>query len=210
MPACRLDRRCFESRRKGAVCQNRPLKEQQMLIWPQIGASLPLGLVAHAQRGLAFLALRRNRSRCQIAPDRRLGQWLPFKVRQSRPSIACAGHRARPVGMSPLSSRSPRRPSLCSPRCLLASSPSMASATAISRAGFTRSLPKDPAEIKRRTHRTSRLIAKLRGHGLIIAKVTNSRLYRVTQNGVKAMWAAVRYRRIDFPIAFNMSESFAQ
>ncbi|WP_291984509.1 hypothetical protein [Candidatus Accumulibacter sp. ACC007] len=67
----------------------------------------------------------------------------------------------------------------------------------------------NPAEIKRRTHRTSRLIAKLRGHGLI-AKVTNSRLYRVTQNGVKAMWAAVRCRRIDFPAAFNMSESFAQ
>jgi hypothetical protein len=67
----------------------------------------------------------------------------------------------------------------------------------------------NPAESKRRTHRTSRLIAKLRGHGLI-AKVTNSRLYRVTQNGVKAMWAAVRCRRIDFPTAFNMSESFAQ
>ncbi|MEF8724969.1 MAG: hypothetical protein V5B30_21205 [Candidatus Accumulibacter delftensis] len=68
---------------------------------------------------------------------------------------------------------------------------------------------KNPAEIKRRTHRTSRLLAKLRGHGLI-AKVTNSRLYRVTQNGVKAMWAAVRCRRIDFPAAFNRSESFAQ
>jgi len=69
--------------------------------------------------------------------------------------------------------------------------------------------PKDPAEIKRRTHRTSRLIAKLRGHGLI-AKVTNSRLYRVTHTGVKAMWATVRCRCIDFPTAFNMSESFAQ
>ncbi len=43
MPACRLDRQCFESRRKGAVCQNRPINEQQMLMWPQIGASLPLG-----------------------------------------------------------------------------------------------------------------------------------------------------------------------
>ena len=53
------------------------------------------------------------------------------------------------------------------------------------------------------------LIAKLRGHGLI-AKVTNSRLYRVTHTGVKAMWAAVRCRCIDFPTAFNMSESFAQ
>ncbi len=69
--------------------------------------------------------------------------------------------------------------------------------------------PTNPIDAKRRTHRTSRLIAKLRGHGLI-AKVTNSRLYRVTHTGVKAMWAAVRCRCIDFPTAFNMSESFAQ
>ncbi len=68
--------------------------------------------------------------------------------------------------------------------------------------------PANPTEAKRRTHRTSRLIAKLRGHGLI-AKVQNSRLYRVTKNGVKAMWAAIRFRCLDFPAAFNMSESFA-
>lgn len=67
----------------------------------------------------------------------------------------------------------------------------------------------NPTETKRRTHRTSRLIAKLRGHRLI-AKVKNSPLYRVTHNGVKAMWAAVRSRCIDFPAAFNRSESFAQ
>ena len=60
---------------------------------------------------------------------------------------------------------------------------------------------KDAAEAKRRTHRTSRLIAKLRGHGLI-AKVKNSRLYRLTRRGVKAMWPAVRFRRQDFPHAF--------
>ena len=60
---------------------------------------------------------------------------------------------------------------------------------------------KDAAEAKRRTHRTSRLIAKLRGHGLI-AKVKNSRLYRLTRRGVKAMWPAVRFRRQDFPYAF--------
>ena len=53
MPACRLDRQCFESRRKGAVCQNRPIKEQQMLIWPQIGASLPLGLVVNCGKWAA-------------------------------------------------------------------------------------------------------------------------------------------------------------
>jgi hypothetical protein len=69
--------------------------------------------------------------------------------------------------------------------------------------------PADDIDTRRRTHRTSRLISKLRGHGLI-AKVKNSRLYRLTQHGAKAMWAAVRVRAIDFPMAFNMSESFAQ
>ena len=64
-------------------------------------------------------------------------------------------------------------------------------------------------EARRRTHRTSRLIAKLRGHRLI-AKIKNSRLYRVTQHGVSAMWAAIRFRSIDFPTAFNMPKSFAQ
>ena len=56
----------------------------------------------------------------------------------------------------------------------------------------------DAAEAKRRTHRTSRLINKLRGHGLI-TKVKNSRLYRLTSRGVKAMGAAVRFRKADFP-----------
>ncbi|HRD88562.1 MAG TPA: hypothetical protein PK752_09955 [Accumulibacter sp.] len=70
-------------------------------------------------------------------------------------------------------------------------------------------LPTNPIEAIRRTHRTSRLIAKLRGHAVIV-KVKNSRLYRVTHSGVNAMWAAFRYRCIDFPTAFTMSESFAQ
>jgi hypothetical protein len=60
----------------------------------------------------------------------------------------------------------------------------------------------DAAETKRRTHRTSRLIAKLRGHGLI-TKVKDSRLYRLTARGLKAMWPAVRFRRIDFPVTFQ-------
>jgi len=69
--------------------------------------------------------------------------------------------------------------------------------------------PASEGEARGRTHRTSRLIAKLRGHRLI-AKVKNSRLYRVTQHGVSAMWAAIRFRSIDFPSAFNMPKSFAQ
>jgi hypothetical protein len=47
----------------------------------------------------------------------------------------------------------------------------------------------DAAETKRRTHHTSRLIAKLRGHGLI-TRVKNSRLYRLTAKGFKAMPSA--------------------
>jgi hypothetical protein len=56
----------------------------------------------------------------------------------------------------------------------------------------------DAADAKRRTHRTSRLIGKLRGHRLI-TKVKNSRLYRLTPRGVKAMGSAVRFRKADFP-----------
>jgi hypothetical protein len=60
----------------------------------------------------------------------------------------------------------------------------------------------DAADARRRTHRTSRLIAKLRGHGLI-TRVKNSRLYRLTVKGLKAMLPAVRFRHIDFPTAFQ-------
>lgn len=62
--------------------------------------------------------------------------------------------------------------------------------------------PVDKKEAERRTHSTSRLIAKLRRHGLI-SKVTKARLYRVTKKGIKAMWPAVRFRHIDFPTVFN-------
>ena len=44
----------------------------------------------------------------------------------------------------------------------------------------------------------TRLIAKLRGHGLI-AKVKDSRLYRVTARGVRLMSAAIHCRNKDFP-----------
>jgi hypothetical protein len=71
------------------------------------------------------------------------------------------------------------------------------------------SKPKDRAEAKRRIHRTSRLIAKLRGHRLI-NKVQNSRLYRVNQHGIRTMWAAVRLHDVDFPCAFNLAPTFAQ
>ena len=46
------------------------------------------------------------------------------------------------------------------------------------------------AEAHRRCERTSRLIAKLRGHGLV-AKVPRSRLYRVTPYGQRVMTAAL-------------------
>jgi hypothetical protein len=68
--------------------------------------------------------------------------------------------------------------------------------------------PKDKTEAKRRTHYISRMIAKLRGHRLI-AKVKDSRLYRLTRLGVSALWAAIRFRKIDFPMAFNSAQTFA-
>jgi len=59
-----------------------------------------------------------------------------------------------------------------------------------------------PQEIKRRCARVSRLIAKLRGHGLI-AKVKDSRLYRVTKYGYRVMSAALGFRLVRFPEAFQ-------
>lgn len=57
--------------------------------------------------------------------------------------------------------------------------------------------PRDERDERRRCARASRLIAKLRGHGLV-AKVRASRLYRVTAKGHRVMGAAILYRRADF------------
>src|SRR3954471_13215908 len=64
----------------------------------------------------------------------------------------------------------------------------------------------DVADAKRRTHRTSCLLGKLRGHDHI-TRVKNSRLYRLTAKGFKAMWPAVRFRLIDFPTAFRAAQA---
>jgi len=69
------------------------------------------------------------------------------------------------------------------------------------------SKPANRAEATRRTHHVSRLISKLRGHHLV-AKVKNSRLYRVTSLGVSAMWSAIRFRKVDFPENFNHAQTF--
>jgi len=60
------------------------------------------------------------------------------------------------------------------------------------------------AEAKQRCARVSRLIAKLRGHGLV-AKVKDARLYRVTERGVRLMSAALAFRREDFPQAVHVA-----
>jgi hypothetical protein len=57
--------------------------------------------------------------------------------------------------------------------------------------------PDSPQEIKRRCAAVSRLIAKLRGHGLLAA-VGRSRLYRITRRGHRVMTAALRFRKLDF------------
>jgi hypothetical protein len=58
--------------------------------------------------------------------------------------------------------------------------------------------PVSPAERRRRSAHITRLIAKLRGHGLI-AKVKDSRLYRVTERGARLMSAAIHCRNKEFP-----------
>jgi len=57
---------------------------------------------------------------------------------------------------------------------------------------------------KRRCERTSRLIAKLRAHGLV-CKVPRSRLYRVTPRGQKVLTAAIRYRQVEFARAYGIA-----
>ena len=56
-------------------------------------------------------------------------------------------------------------------------------------------------EALRRCAKTSRQIAKLRGHGLV-AKIPKRRLYRVTPYGMKVMTAALAMHDRDFPAAY--------
>ena len=58
-----------------------------------------------------------------------------------------------------------------------------------------------PQEQRQRSARGSRLLAKLRGHGLL-AKVKDQRLYRVTPRGQRLMAAALWCRNKEFPTAF--------
>jgi hypothetical protein len=62
--------------------------------------------------------------------------------------------------------------------------------------------PADRGEAKRRCQRTCRIIAKLRGHGLI-AKVPHRRLYRTTGYGHRVMTAALAIHDHDFPLAYT-------
>jgi len=60
--------------------------------------------------------------------------------------------------------------------------------------------PRSPDEAKRRCAGVSRLIAKLRGHGLV-AKVRDRRRYHVSSLGRRVMAAALRFRDVEFPTA---------
>lgn len=61
--------------------------------------------------------------------------------------------------------------------------------------------PVDQADVHRRCARVSRLIAKLRGHGLV-AKVPHQRLYRVTPHGQRVLTAALALHDQHFPDAY--------
>ena len=61
--------------------------------------------------------------------------------------------------------------------------------------------PADRKEALRRCQRTSRQIAKLRGHGLV-AKIPRMRRYRVTAYGHRVMTAALAVHDRDFPDAY--------
>lgn len=64
--------------------------------------------------------------------------------------------------------------------------------------------PRSDQEARRRSAQVSRLIAKLRGHGLV-AKVKDQRLYRVTPGGQRAMSAALAVHDRYFPMAYAAS-----
>ncbi len=72
-------------------------------------------------------------------------------------------------------------------------------------ADITRRLYRRPAvdreEAHRRCERVSRLIVKLRGHGLV-AKVPRARLYRVTRYGHRVMTTAIALHDDQFPAKF--------
>jgi hypothetical protein len=55
-------------------------------------------------------------------------------------------------------------------------------------------------ERRHRSAHVTRLLAKLRGHGLI-TKVKQSRLYRLSKTGASLLTAAVHYRQVEFPNA---------
>jgi hypothetical protein len=59
----------------------------------------------------------------------------------------------------------------------------------------------DDDERRRRCARASRLIAKLRGHGLV-AKVRGARLYRVSPHGQRVLAAALAVHDNAFPAAY--------
>jgi hypothetical protein len=64
--------------------------------------------------------------------------------------------------------------------------------------------PADREEAHRRCERVSRLIVKLRGHGLV-AKVPRSRLYRVTNYGHQVMTAALTIHDDRYPLHYLAS-----
>ena len=73
-------------------------------------------------------------------------------------------------------------------------------------ADITKRLYRRPAadrdETRRRCERTSRLIVKLRGHGMI-AKIPRARRYRVTRHGQRVMTAAITLHDDRFADNYN-------
>jgi hypothetical protein len=61
--------------------------------------------------------------------------------------------------------------------------------------------PRDDREARLRCARTSRLIAKMRGHGLL-AKVQGARLYRITRHGNRVLTSVLAIHDQQFPAAY--------
>jgi len=102
----------------------------------------------------------------------------------------CAGLEPETDGVSPVSVPSTRPISICSAPLWPASTPSKGFRyTHIVRCLYQRPAL-DQDEAHRRCERVSRLIVKLRGHGLV-AKIPRARRYRVTPYGYHVMTPAI-------------------
>ena len=152
---------------------------------------------ANEQRRRQHVALLPSRHRGQPALPQGTGLRTTERQRRSRPRrLVPEPHQTGPP-LRPLQPSRPRRPPPSSGPSWPENTPSSGSATPPSPPASTPT-PQPPPRAQRRCAPSQRLIAKLRGHGLV-TKVPHQRLYRITRHGQKVMTAALARPRQEIP-----------